>query len=428
MAEVISISFIIMELMSFFLFCECFLQRKKWTMFTHVIILATICFVFWNSNYYKGSIPTVLLTLTAYYVMSFFCYKGQWQKRILATLMSIIMLAVMDTTVMYLWSALLRISIDEFTQREYAYITAGVVSKLSSLLISWLVFRCLSKTSEQQLQIRWLLLILLFPAISLVVLMILVTNYRYESDMSLKALGVTVIIALANIGTMYMITIVEKSEKEAQRVALLSQQMNIQTQSFLDLEKSYRSQRAISHDYISHLNALRVLLDERQYEIADHYIRELQKQHTTRVFVVNAHNPVVDAVLNQKYQVAKEHEIDMLIKINDLSAIKIPTESIVVVLSNLLDNAIEACGCFSGDKVIQFSLIFEDKLILSIRNTTNPVFIVNGVPKTTKPDKKNHGYGLQNVERILDDLKAEHVWHYQNNWFSFVAEIPMLEC
>lgn len=346
----------------------------------------------------------------------------------MVAVMSVIFLAIVDTTIMYIWSALLQISIDEFTHREYAYISAGVVSKLSSALISWLVFRGFSKTFDQQLPIRWLVLILLFPAISYVLLVVVVLNYCSESDMSLKGLGITMIIALANIGTMYMITIVEKGEKEAQRAALLSQQMNIQTQSFLDLEKSYRAQRAISHDFISHLNALRTLLDKRQYEIADRYIRKLQEQHTTRVFVVNSHHPVVDAELNQKYQAARERDIDMLIKINDLSAIKIPTESIVVVLSNLLDNAIEACGRYSGERIIQISLVFEDKLILSIRNTTNPVFIVNGLPITTKSDKKNHGYGLLNVERILDDLKAEHVWHYQDNWFSFVAEIPMSEC
>lgn len=425
MAEAISISFIIMELMSYFLFCECCLQRKKWTMFTHIIILAAICFFFWHSNYYNGRIPTVLLTPITFFAMSFFCYNGQWQRRIMVVVMSVIFLAIVDTIFMYIWSALLQISISEFTQREYAYISAGVVSKLSSLLVSWLAFRHLSKTADQQLQIRWVVLILLFPAISYVLLVVVVLNYRFQSDMTLKALGITLIIALANIGTMYLITLVERTEKESKRAALLSQQMDIQTQSFLDLEKSYRSQRAISHDFINHLNTLRTLLDKRQYEIADQYIRELQQQQTTRVFVVNSHHPVVDAVLNQKYQAAKEHKIDMLIKVSDLSAITIPTEKLVVVLSNLLDNAIEACGRYSGDRVIQISLVFEEKLILSIRNTTNPIVIVNGFPITTKSDKKNHGYGLLNVERILDNLKAEHVWHYQDGWFSFVAEIPI---
>ena len=69
-------------------------------------------------------------------------------------------------------------------------------------------------------------------------------------------------------------------------------------------------------------------------------------------------------------------------------------------------------------------MILADKLTLSIRNTTEPVQIANGFPITTKSDKLNHGYGLQNVERLLDDLNAEYAWTYQDYWFSFVAEIP----
>lgn len=425
MAEAISLCWIIIELACLCFFCECFMERRKWGVVTAVSSVISLCWIFWYANYYVGMIPSTLFTPVTYYIISLVCYKGNWQHRIISVFMCALFLAIIDAVMMYLFCALLKINIVEFTSRKYTFFTVGTVSKFSSLLLSWQCFRIFTKTTDKRLQTRWIVLTLLFPGISYIVLIIIVLNYRLENDISIKALGITSAIALANIGTMYMINHIEKSEKDSQRAALLDQQMNIQTQSIMGLEKSYRSQRAISHEFTHHLNAISALLESQQYKSAEQYIQTLQEQQTTRVFVVNSHHAIVDAILNQRYQSAKERGIDMHIKVSDLSELGIPTEMIVVILSNLLDNAIEACERYSGEKVIQLSMILADKLTLSIRNTTEPVqFIVNGFPITTKSDKQNHGYGLQNVERLLDDLNAEHAWSYQDNWFSFVAEIP----
>lgn len=425
MAEAISLCWIIIELICFFLFCECFMERRNWSVL-HVLpaITATIC-IFLYSKYYTDKIPTTFFTPITYFLLSFCFYKGQWQYRVISSLMCILLIVVLDSTVIYSFGALLKINLSELTQQVYAMYSAGFISKFSLLLVAWYLYRFFSKTANSRIQIRWLILTLLFPAMSYAILVFMILNFRNDRTISTKALGLTLVIAIANIGTLYLIYQIEKSEKNAQRVTLLDQQMDIQTQSILGLEKSYRSQRAVSHEFTHHLNTISILLEEQQYETAKQYIHTLQEQQTTRVFVVNSHHPIVDAILNQKYQSAAERGIDIQIQVNDLAKLNISTEKVVVILSNLLDNAIEACERYSGEKAIQFSMILADKLILSIRNTTEPVQVLNGVPRTTKPDKQNHGYGLQNVERLLDDMMAEHAWTYHNYWFSFVAEIPI---
>ena len=424
MAEAISLCWIAMEMVSEFLFCECFIERRKWNYITYVTISLTLILIFLYSNSSNKILPSAYITPLLYFILFLFCYKGLWQRRILSIIMCSLLLIIMDALIMYLWSAMFHIGIEEIRERKYTYFAIGTISKSSSLLISWLLYRSISRAPKEQLRIRWLILTLLFPVISYFTLIIIYREYRFGSDISIRALGITLIIATANIATMYTINQIEKSEKNSQRVALLNQQMDIQTKSILGLEKSYRSQRAVSHEFTHHLNTISTLLEKQQYKDAEQYIHNLQEQQTTRVFVVNSHHHVVDAVLNQKYQVAKEHGVDIQFRVNDLSELNIPTERLVVILSNLLDNAIEACDRYMGERVIQFTMILADKLTLSIRNTTEPVQIVNGVPRTTKSDRQNHGYGLQNVERLLDDMKAEHAWTYQDYWFSFVAEIP----
>lgn len=70
------------------------------------------------------------------------------------------------------------------------------------------------------------------------------------------------------------------------------------------------------------------------------------------------------------------------------------------------------------------SILKEDNMYISIRNTSAPVVILHGEIHTTKKDAAEHGYGLQAVKYILNQLEAEYTFAYNDGWFQFVAEIP----
>ena len=115
----------------------------------------------------------------------------------------------------------------------------------------------------------------------------------------------------------------------------------------------------------------------------------------------------------------------MQIQINDLSGVSVKTNELVVLLSNLLDNAIEACCRLDNNRIIHVSIIAEESLFVSIKNTSPPVEIINGTVVSSKTDKYLHGYGLPNVQHILTMLQAEYTFAYEDGWFCFATEIPM---
>ena len=53
------------------------------------------------------------------------------------------------------------------------------------------------------------------------------------------------------------------------------------------------------------------------------------------------------------------------------------------------------------------------------------VKIKNGTIPTSKEQKEDHGYGLPQIQSILDQLGAEYAFDYKDGWFTFVAEIPL---
>ena len=138
---------------------------------------------------------------------------------------------------------------------------------------------------------------------------------------------------------------------------------------------------------------------------------------------VSSKHPVIDVILNQKYQTARENEIKMQIRVNDLSALTIPSDSLVVVLTNLLDNAIEACRRIDGYREILCTILYDDGVYISIRNTSEEVVIVDGKIPTSKQDSLSHGFGLMSVTYVLEELGAEYTFGYDEGWFYFAAEI-----
>lgn len=204
---------------------------------------------------------------------------------------------------------------------------------------------------------------------------------------------------------------------------LLKQHMELQKESMNALEQNYRMQRKSTHEFEHHLQVLGDLLGHNETDAARDYLDKLKKNRSMHIMGVNSHHPVVDVILNQKYQLARESDILVQVQVNDLSGIDIPSDSLVVVLTNLWDNAIEACRRIDGYGEIFCSILYDEGLYISIRNTSNPVRIENGRIATSKTDPLSHGFGLMSVCNTLDTLGGEYSYDYDEGWFSFVAEI-----
>ena len=116
---------------------------------------------------------------------------------------------------------------------------------------------------------------------------------------------------------------------------LLRQHMEMQQESMAALEQNYRMQRKSAHEFEHHIGVLRDLLDRDEVDTARDYLDRLKKNRSIHIMRVSSNHPVVDVILNQKYQTARENEIKMQIQVNDLSRLTIPTDSLVVVLTNL---------------------------------------------------------------------------------------------
>lgn len=424
MEYIITAVWVFIELCSLLIFLRSFLPQCRNNTHCYASLLILWLIMFGYSSIGPSNFTRQAITMALAIIWSFYIFKGTWHSHILIVVLSYIFSGIIDIAVGYGASALLGISYADLVWKKLLYTVVGTVAKLLYLLFGYLIYRVRKLQSSPVVHSSWTLLTVLFPAASILMMAIVFNNYQDDTDLSVGAFVSSCILAVANIAILYLIHIMEKRIKEEKELILLNQQMVIQSKSISALEKSYRAQRTATHEFLHHLQTIHDLLDSKEHASAANYIKQLQGIQTTRLLCVNTRHPIIDAILNQKYQAAKELDVEMEFQVTDLSNLHIDTTAMVVLLSNLLDNAIEACQQIPHKRHISCAICAKQDLFISIKNSSAPVNIVNGLIETTKTPKEEHGYGLITVNHILNQLNAEHTIHYEDGYFQFAAEIP----
>ena len=425
MQYIVSALWIGFELLCCLVFISSFqnCKRSKSTCIIAFLLSWLVMNVYSNTNI--NEIFKQFVTIALFTGLCNFLYDGKIVSHLFLVITCYIFLTLIDTACAYGFCAIIGVTFTELIWLKFTYITVTTISKLLSLCIAWLFKRARSSGGTNGLQSRWFLLLLLFPTASVIMLVVVFFRNQGNQDMSIGAVIVRAILAVANVVQLYIVGTIEKATKIENETKMLKQQISFQTENYSALQQSYTLQRKATHEFERHLQTMGDLLSRREVDTAVAYLNKLQNNHTLRIYSVNSNHAVIDVILNQKHQLAKDYGINMQICVNDLSAVSIPTDALVVLLSNLLDNAIEACQRIDSRKEIHCSILCDDTVYISIRNTSPPVRVQDKYIVTTKINKSDHGYGIPAICYILDQLQAEYAFDYNNGWFQFVAEIPM---
>ena len=192
-------------------------------------------------------------------------------------------------------------------------------------------------------------------------------------------------------------------EKEKE---LLIMRDTMVTQKYTELEKAMEKNRQLSHDLKNHILVLKHFKMEENYEGIDRYIEETEQSFFDIKRSVWTGNQIADMILEQKRTLAEQEGITFTIQAVPIAEWMFDDSETCSLLGNLLDNAIEACMRMddNADKWISVKIENQKQLLfIKIENSVNEAPVMEkGRPVSVKKDKMRHGYGLKNVERILN--------------------------
>lgn len=191
------------------------------------------------------------------------------------------------------------------------------------------------------------------------------------------------------------------SKKIDKRIALYQEEL-INTH-FAEVDNMYKQIRGWRHDYKNHIQVMKALAAKGDLEALTKYLNELETDLSTVDTVIKTGNPMADAILNSKINLAKSKEIEVIADAHIPLALTTSELDLCVIIGNLFDNAIEASLPLPKEKrLIRVYMDMKgNKLYISFTNFTSGKKLskTGGIFKTTKGE--NHGFGLLRIDDIV---------------------------
>lgn len=412
------------------LFYDVFFRRRFMGMRFWLIFggLTLVNGLFFNLCHVPAGFVKMNAALLGFLIINAVLYHGRWIFRGLIVCLFYAFLNAFDVASVYGVLFVLGGNLDTFKASRPLFVAVCICEQLLYMGILLLVKKVVKRKSELQAGGYYWLgpLLLTFGSAALNIYLLHAAMYSgADPDLVLVC---TLFLVFVNLLVIVLIDWLEQNSRYREESLALNEKLHAQGESIEALGNAYAVQRRLTHDYTAHLVSLYGYLKEGAYDRAREYTRELLSQQNERLLAVNTHNAALDALFNQKAFVARKQDIDLRFVVSDLSGLAIRTSDLTVLISNLMDNAIEACALLPKDqREIEVRAILEETFLFSVRNRSLPVKIVDGTIPSTKPDPSMHGYGLANVRTILAQYsECYHDMTYKNGWFSYVVELPNL--
>ena len=185
---------------------------------------------------------------------------------------------------------------------------------------------------------------------------------------------------------------------------LLRQPKDIQLQ-VKAAEQMYDKVRGLRHDLENHALVLNGLLAESKYEEAEQYVHRFRAAADDLVYEIQSGNPVTDVILNEKKKEAQQLGIRFQCAFHYPRKSGLDVFDVSIVISNGLENALEAARQSEAPLVEIRSLRRKNIWVITIVNSTARAFETgraDGLPLTTKEMPGDHGFGLKNVRAVAE--------------------------
>nr|WP_317356563.1 ATP-binding protein [uncultured Tyzzerella sp.] len=232
---------------------------------------------------------------------------------------------------------------------------------------------------------------------------ILFEDAKNPSSLALSSILVLCIIP----STIYTYIKLIEYNDERLRISIIEKQNKYYEQQLLTINNLNKASKSVKHDYKNHISIIKSLIDNEEFEKLKDYTYDICSKIDNIEKMYFTENIIINSILTFKVDNIKENNINYNFNIKIPKDLKISHVDITIIISNLLDNAIEACirDLKTINKHINFSLQLKNNLLIIKCNNT-----FDGILKKTSKGiisrKMNDinidcGIGLFNIENIV---------------------------
>lgn len=209
-----------------------------------------------------------------------------------------------------------------------------------------------------------------------------------------------------NMLTYYLFYAIGKATKENLALRTTQHRIELEQEKYEANRVNYDELRTLRHELKNYTFYAKALLDARKYGELSAFLEENMISQSPILNSYDCGNYIVDVIINHEMNVAREKGVTLVPDVLVPHELPFGVEDVCSLLSNLLDNAIEAAAD-SGCREPRVSLTIRPKQAYLFIHQENSVSA--SVPtdqllslKTTKKNRELHGFGTKIIRRVVD--------------------------
>ena len=380
-----------------------------------VVILAAVI----DMSFYMlfGTLENSLIMYCTAFALSF-VYRGDIKTRIAIPLIVLVLIALIELPILYLTTCLFDVTVETVIGNKSLWLLGAIFSKVILLIVANVLRVHIRNRILLMRTSYWLLFMVVFaPALTTSFLLFNLTyniDDKFIIDLSvLSAMG----LMAGAFAAMFLYEHLSRQSEIVNRERQYEQQIKSQSKHLDEILVMQKQLKSFRHDMENHWIALKGYFENGDYDNGIRYIKKINGS-LEAIDTIDTGNVALDAIISSKKALADEKNIRFEFTVQVPEQLPIEAADICVILGNALDNAVEACERIKdGDKYIRISIIYEgDSILCKIENSAPKAKKIS--LKTSKADRDNHGFGLENIKQALS--KYNHLLKIDTEESAFV--------
>ena len=361
------------------------------------------------------NIPFAILTL----YLCCDCFEATISKKISVTAMVYGIYGMIECVVGF-FSGIRAFSILSETNNGSIFIF--VILRVMEWLVSLLLARFKHIKKTRNLPKMFIVSMILIPIGVLVESIGIVVSDAFSDEFVLVVL---IIVLIIDFMMMYLYDSLGKMFEENLEKELADQEKKYYYHQAEILEENYEEMRKLRHDMQNKLITIQQFIEDDKILEAKDYLKDIEGKLTELSPFSSSGYTVVDSVINYKLSKAKMEGIKVNANVKLPKDLVFHTDDLVIVLGNLLDNAIEAAQKVGGNKFISLKFFYYKGVMqLEIKNSFDG-WVQKGEDGfvTLKDRKEFHGIGLKSVNYIIKKYDGDIKFDYTGEEFTVKVEL-----
>ena len=211
--------------------------------------------------------------------------------------------------------------------------------------------------------------------------------------------------------------------------------LTLEKESMEQLMRLTEAQRLSTKESIDIINMrchdlkhqMKVLLSETNNPENREYIESIRNAIDIYDSSFHTGNEALDYILYEKKLLARDHGVEFNCMADGNCLAFMQKADLYALLGNAIDNALERLRKEeSGNRFLLLNIHEKARMItIHLENTcTETVVFEDGLPKTTKPDAINHGFGLRSIRFVTEKYGGELFMENKQERFHLWAVFP----